>query len=77
MSTVTMKPMVGSDETTRDRLVLTFELFEFGVELMAANLRRRHPGASAERIDELLETWLAKGPEHDERFMRSGLARFR
>ena len=52
----------GDDETTRDRLLQTFELFEFGVEMMAANLRRRHPNASAERIEVLLEEWLATHP---------------
>jgi hypothetical protein len=52
----------GDDETTRDRLLQTFELFEFGVEMMAANLRRRHPNASAEQIEVLLEEWLATRP---------------
>ena len=36
----TAKP---SAETLRDRLLATFEMFELGVEMMAANLRRRHP----------------------------------
>lgn len=47
-------------ETVADRLALTFEMFEFGVEMMAANLRRRYPGASAERIEQLLHDWLAR-----------------
>lgn len=47
-------------ETPRDRLLLAFEMFEFGVEMMAANLRRRHPGASPEQIEQMLEEWLAQ-----------------
>jgi Rv0078B-related antitoxin len=54
---------VGSDqETARDRLLQTFEMFEFGVELMAGNLRRRHPHASPAEIERLLEQWLATRP---------------
>ena len=54
--------MEGDDETAKDRLLQAFELFEFGVEMMAANLRRRHPDASPERIELLLEEWLATRP---------------
>lgn len=54
--------MDGDEETTRDRLLDTFELFEFGVELMAGNLRRRHPDASPEQIESLLDQWLATRP---------------
>ena len=46
-----MDPMPSSDETTSDRLIETFELFEFGVEMMAANLRRRHADATPEQIE--------------------------
>lgn len=53
---------MADDETMRDRLLQTFELFEFGVEMMAANLRRKHPDASPEKIEELLEQWLAAEP---------------
>jgi hypothetical protein len=52
----------GDDETIGERLIQTFEMFEFGVEMMAANLRRRHPDASPERIEQLLEDWLATRP---------------
>ncbi len=54
--------MDGDDETIGERLIQTFEMFEFGVEMMAANLRRRHPDASPERIEQLLEEWLAVRP---------------
>lgn len=53
---------MNDDETPRDRLLMAFELFEFGVEMMAANLRRKHPTASPEQIEELLEQWLAERP---------------
>lgn len=51
------------NETAADRMLQTFELFEFGVEMMAANLRRRYPAASPEQIELLLEEWLATGPD--------------
>lgn len=54
-------------ETVADRLVQTFELFEFGVEMMAANLRRRYPTASPEEIEVLLEEWLAARPDEPAR----------
>lgn len=54
---------MSDDETMRDRLFQTFELFEFGVEMMAANLRRKHPTATPAQIEELLEQWLAERPE--------------
>jgi hypothetical protein len=54
--------MSHDDETIGERLIQTFEMFEFGVEMMAANLRRRHPDASPERIEQLLEDRLATRP---------------
>jgi len=53
---------MADEETPADRLAVTFELFEFGVEMMAANLRRRHPDASPEEIEQRLEAWLAERP---------------
>ena len=52
----------GDDETLGERLIQAFEMFEFGVEMMAANLRRRHPDASPEQIELLLEEWLLVRP---------------
>lgn len=49
-------------ETLRDRLLATFEMFELGVNMMAANLRRRHPHASAAEIERLLDAWLVERP---------------
>lgn len=53
---------MADDETVSDRLALTLELFEFGVEMMAANLRRRYPGATPDEIDRHLDAWLAERP---------------
>jgi hypothetical protein len=53
---------VDDDETPRDRLIQAFDMFEFGVELMASNLRRRHPNASTQQIESMLEEWLAASP---------------
>ncbi len=52
----------SDEETLADRLAMTFDLFEFGVELMASNLRRRHPDATPDEIERLLEAWLAHRP---------------
>lgn len=49
-------------ETLRDRLLATFEMFEFGVEMMATNLRRRHPHASPEEIERMIDDWLLERP---------------
>lgn len=51
-----------ASETLRDRLLATFDMFDLGVEMMAANLRRRHPDASPEEIERLLDDWLLERP---------------
>jgi len=53
--------------TTRDadagkRLRLALDLFAAGEQLMKANLRRRHPGASDADIEAKLRAWLAHRP---------------
>jgi hypothetical protein len=71
---------MADEETVSDRLALTLELFEFGVEMMAANLRRRYPGATPDEIERHLEAWLAERPgaEHgDGSGVPVPLARFR
>jgi hypothetical protein len=50
------------DESAADRLALTLELYEFGIDMMAANLRRRHPGETPEEIDRRLNEWLTERP---------------
>jgi len=41
-----------------EMLRAALELHDVGVALMRQNLRRRHPDATDERIEELLVTWL-------------------
>lgn len=53
---------MADEETLAERLALTFELFELGVDMMAANLRRRYPDATPAEIDRRLEAWLAERP---------------
>lgn len=50
------------EETVAERLQLTLEMFEFGVELKAAKLRRDHPDATPAQIEQMLEDWLAHRP---------------
>jgi hypothetical protein len=50
-----------SDNVSR-RAAETFELFEAGVLMMQQTLRRRHPSASDEEIEELLDVWLTTRP---------------
>ena len=45
-----------------ERLREALRMHDEGVALMRQNLRRRHPDASAERIEELLLRWLHKRP---------------
>jgi hypothetical protein len=52
----------GDRETPGDRLMQAFDMFEFGIEVMAANLKRRHPTAAPEELERLLEAWLADRP---------------
>jgi hypothetical protein len=45
-----------------EKLRAALELHEVGVELMRQNLRRRHPDASDDLIDDLLTDWLRTRP---------------
>lgn len=45
-----------------DRLELTLDLFEFGVEVMRSNLRRRHADAGEREIERRLAEWLRHRP---------------
>jgi hypothetical protein len=40
----------------------TLDLFDTGVELMSQNLRRRHPEATDDVIEQLLHEWLHDRP---------------
>jgi hypothetical protein len=55
--------MTTSDpETLRKRLLQAFDLFEAGVSMRRASLRREHPDARPEDIDQLIREWLATRP---------------
>lgn len=45
-----------------ERLRLTLELCDFGVEMKAAQLRRAHPDASPATIDRMVADWLGERP---------------
>ena len=48
--------------TPAERFQAALDLHETGVDLMRQNLRRRHPGESAEDIQARLLAWLGDRP---------------
>jgi hypothetical protein len=48
--------------SARDRLMQVFELFEAGVSMKRAALRREHPDADEDEIARRLRAWLATRP---------------
>lgn len=48
--------------TQRTGLQRAFDLYEFSVAVMRQNLRRRHPEASEEEIEERLRAWKLERP---------------
>jgi len=40
----------------------TLDLFQSGIDLMRQNLQRRHPQATDDDIDALLQSWLLERP---------------
>jgi hypothetical protein len=44
------------------RVRAAFDLFEAGVSMKRASLRREHPGADPAEIERLLREWLATRP---------------
>jgi hypothetical protein len=56
----------ASDLTPAERFRVALELFEDGVRIMEQNLRREHPNASDDEIEERLRAWLhhRPGAEH-------------
>ncbi len=46
--------------STSERLQQTLDLYDFGVSMMAARLRREHPGESAEQLERRLDEWLTQ-----------------
>ena len=49
-------------ESARDRFQTTLDLFATGVELRRQSLRREHPGASNDEIEQMLNQWLSHRP---------------
>ena len=56
--------LVGTNdgELMRERLRVAFDLFEAGVSMRRASLRREHPHADPDDIERLLREWLATRP---------------
>lgn len=48
-----------ADQQVRDRLLAALSLYEEGLEIRRASLRREHPGASDAEIASRLSAWLA------------------
>ncbi len=48
--------------STRDAFRTTLDLFNTGLDLMRQNLRRTHPQANQEEIDDRLRQWLRERP---------------
>ncbi len=46
----------------RERTRVAFDLFEAGVSIRGASLRRGHPHAAPDDIERLLREWLATRP---------------
>jgi len=51
-----------SAELMRERLLLTFDLFDAGVDLMRQRLKRLYPNESAAEIEERITAWLHERP---------------
>lgn len=49
-------------ETPAERLLLAFAMQEEGLALMRENLRRRHPDATEQELDQLCDAWLMDRP---------------
>ena len=53
---------MADEETPGERLEAALEMWEDGVEIMRANLRRRMPRATEVEIDAALDAWLCDRP---------------
>ncbi|HSF14534.1 MAG TPA: hypothetical protein VLK65_03165 [Vicinamibacteria bacterium] len=45
-----------------ERFRIAMDLFQTGVDLMRQNLKRQHPHATEDQIEELLRAWLRHRP---------------
>jgi hypothetical protein len=53
---------MADEETPGQRLEAALEMWEDGVALMRANLRRRMPSATEDELDAALDAWLCDRP---------------
>lgn len=51
--------------TPLEKMRVTLDLFETALDLQRQNLRRRHPAATEEAIQRLLDAWLQHRPGAD------------
>jgi hypothetical protein len=57
---------MADEETPGDRLEAALEMWEDGVCIMRANLRRRMPKATEEELEAALDAWLRdRAPDAD------------
>ena len=54
--------MASSSSSVAEAFRTTLDLFQTGIDVMRQNLRRRHPDASDEDVDELVREWLLERP---------------
>lgn len=52
----------ATELTPAQKLELSLDLFVYGCDVMRENLRRAHPGAGDDAIEELLRAWLRTRP---------------
>ena len=57
-----MSTMPPTPDTVADAFRTTLDLFKTGLDLMRQNLRRSHPEAGDEEIEQLLHAWLLYRP---------------
>jgi hypothetical protein len=53
---------MGSMSSAPDAFRTALDLFEIGIEVMRQNLRRAHPDASPQEVEERLLAWLHHRP---------------
>jgi len=53
---------MADEETPGERLEAALEMWEDGIAIMRANLRRRMPKATEDEIDAALDAWLRDRP---------------
>lgn len=67
-----MQPPVHKDQSSEAvarRLRRCFEMYQEGVQITRARLRRQHPGASREEIARLLNQWLHEDTQTDGKYL--------